>query len=75
MQCSCELPRATKINHGKSVSEESIVHRSQNNAVEYCCFVTENLCDNSGKVICIKLLLIDFTPNFHKTKHISVMLL
>jgi len=50
---SCELPRATKINQFSEVSSAMIT-------VEYRCFDIENLCDKSGKVVCIKSLLIDF---------------
>ena len=53
-----------------------VVHRSQHKAVKCHCFVTENLCDKSGEVVCIKSLL-NFTLKiecFYKTKQIAVIL-
>ena len=49
-------------------------HRSQHNVVKDRCFVIENLCDKSGKVVCIKSL-INFTLKiecFYKTKDIAM---
>ena len=53
------------------------MYQSQYKAAKYRCLVIENLCDKSGKVLCIKLLLLNFTliiKCFYKTKYIDVML-
>jgi len=63
---SLGLPRATKINYAKSISEEG----SELISMKHCCFVIEDLCHKSGKVS-IKSPLLNFIPKiecFYRTK-------
>jgi len=64
---SRDFPRTTKIN---KFSEKG-------SAVKYHCFVIENLCDKSGKVVHTKSLLRNFTLKikcFYKPKYITMIL-
>jgi len=70
---SHELPRAPKINNFL----RRVVYWSQYKVVKCHWFVMKNLCNKSSEVVCIKLLLLNFTPKiecFYKAKCIAMML-